>query len=329
MKKKIKISLLGLILLLTHAPTLWAQSTTAELRKAVIAGKKDTDNYWTAYKGKIGEDRTIYVLLNMNYDTHKDGQQVIGEYFYRQYGIPIKLKGSIEKDRLVLKEYAKGQHTGTMNFTLEWSELEGKWTSPKGKSYKIQLSEMGLAFYVQNFYYKQHYRISNKDFKAFVNLFSPVYTPSNLEHGVESEELSDDWVVRYLEPGFEEKKAEFELMYYKYRRQAVSFREHFILLTTIEEHSPGVAGVHGTDYRIHTFTYDGQPIDMVNVGCECVDIDMGINEDHVTFLTVIMDWNKFGVYKHYLHNREGEPIDQITSVDYYTIDLKGRIKEVP
>lgn len=34
------------------------------------------------------------------------------------------------------------------------------------------------------------------------------------------------------------------------------------------------------------------------------------------------------VHNRYLHGKEGEIINEITSVEYYSIDVKGNIKEV-
>lgn len=268
---------------------LQAQSTTEALRKAIIEKNSHSSDSWTAYKGTIGEKKQVYVLLNIKYKKLKEGQEVIGEYFYTKYGIPITLKGTVKQKRLVLKEYVNGKHTGTMDLTIEWSDLEGQWKSPKGKSYKIRLSEADLNVYVQRFYYKRHHKITNSAFKTLVELFSPVYTPSTLESEIVVNKLSDDLVVQYFEPEFKEKKAEFEVMFYEYSTLAVLFREDFIILTTTEGHSPGAGGVHGTDYRIHTFTYDGTPIDMINLGCDCIDADLGVSEEHVTLLTIILD----------------------------------------
>lgn len=61
------------------------------------------------------------------------GGKVAGYYLYEKIGQPLRLEGSLEQNRLKLREYSGQQFTGTFDGRLDKSSLEGSWTSPDSK----------------------------------------------------------------------------------------------------------------------------------------------------------------------------------------------------
>jgi hypothetical protein len=297
-----------------------------DLKDRVMKNKETDNEKWYAYKGQLGEGRTVYFLLNEYVFDPPKKEIVWGEYFYGKYHTAIKLEGKIKGGKIHLKETVKGKHTGTIIFDAD--KNNGLWMDNKGKEYPIELSTIDLRDYVQEYYADQSSRIKDVELRKLVQKYrTDIIIPTMTGVDIKKERIEDAIATKYLDENFVATKTEYDVMTIEYFHGEALFNEEYFILFSMEHSSPGAGGVIDDYLWMHTFSYEGKLISKKQLGCSCQDTDMGENAaDHGSNVTALLDWDRLIVYRTYgSFYFESDEISRDSYVDYYKLGRNGKL----
>lgn len=95
------------------------------------------------FTGTLGK-MPIVVELNT-----RDASEVTGRYFYEKFHRDLALSGALQDQTLTLNEgnnrYGDDKPLPTLTLKQTASGWQGEWTSPKGKTLPVQLTEAKLT----------------------------------------------------------------------------------------------------------------------------------------------------------------------------------------
>lgn len=320
-----------LFVLLCANNIIFAQSSydsefIVKLKDDVMKGKDDKYEKWKAFEGILGKDKRVYFLLS-TYIYNPKETKIWGEYIYAKYNKPIKLEGTVKGSRVYLKEFVEGKHTGTLIFDTE--EDTGEWINNAGLKYSIDIESCALKTYVQQYYSNRLKDIKDKNFKTFVKGYKAKMIPSFSEDINYPEDdrkrIERKIAAKYLKEGGYE---DFNDNQAGYLYGDAFFTENYIYLFTIEYYFPGAFGIEDQMLLVHIFDYDGRLKSTKNIGCDCFDSDMGIEAEHMSNSSILVDWAKITVFTK--SNSTYFELDKevnTSEVDYYKITKEGELLE--
>ncbi|MBE6072796.1 MAG: hypothetical protein E7208_12770 [Clostridium butyricum] len=146
------------------------KDTDSSLLESIDITESQFEKGYYDYKGTINNNIPIRMSI---YQLEKD---IVGTYYYKQYGNEIRLKGKSGKEKIVLYEYDEsGKNTGIFQGTMSTvDKIDGTWISSDGKtSYPFVLS---LDSIINGVEYGKRYSVAadNKSDQDIENFFSKI-----------------------------------------------------------------------------------------------------------------------------------------------------------
>ena len=157
-----------------------SKDTNSNLLESIDTTKSPFEKGYYDYKGTINTNIPIRMSI------YPLGKDIVGTYYYENYGNEIKLKGKSGDKNIILYEYDEtGKNTGIFQGTMSTVEkIEGTWTSADNKmSYPFVLSLEGTIDGAE--YGKRYAKVlnnkSDQDVEDFVSKIQSYIANDNKE----------------------------------------------------------------------------------------------------------------------------------------------------
>jgi hypothetical protein len=267
------------------------------------------------FSGIIDHKYPIRFYLNIEEKT------VTGTYYYTSMKKELELKGTINGSELELDEFVNDKKTG--HFTgkiFQTDSITGKWISTKGKELSFDLFSSDDEFYLSGLREFNNMKWDISEVKKFAKKFKEVslpytYSPYMEDESAEDAAMTYEEVSKFITPDFSE---EDWMMTFYYG--VVYYTENYIGFVYTDHYHPGAFGINNYGMSILIISHNGEMISRGELGCNCMDSNMGSNEYYSSESTATIYEDKIIVESTNTHatlfeeeESETEPFEEITT----------------
>lgn len=248
---------------------------------------------WRYYSGTINKKYPVYARLEMD----SARQMVNGYYMYTRQKKEIILHGVCRGDSLLMEENDGEKPTGQFSGRLHGGDsITGIWDDWGPRRFPFRLQHISQESYAKQLPYTEKLdRIRYQVLKHLVTRFRHLPGDTGTFKRLQAEWKIPERLIRsYLFPeNYPDELTEEEIYEinrgYAYYYGYVFFRENYLGLFVNQYFTPGAAGVN--DYTIYllTFDYFGNPIGRQELGCNCMDTNMGTNDYYQTEVNIRLE----------------------------------------